>query len=284
MHAITGITGQVGGAVARHLLDAKCGVRAVVRNRSKATVWEERGCEVAVAEMNDPAALAQAFRGTSGVFILLPPQFDPSPGFPESRAMIAGLRAAVENAAPQRVVCLSTIGAQASESNLLSQLKLLEEGLGDLPMSVTFLRAAWFMENAAWDAAAAREKGMISSLLQPLDKPVPMVATKDIGKAAAELLREHGQGKGKTIVELEGPRRITPRGIANTFGKLLGKPVNVEIVPRDRWEELFRAQGMRNPWPRMRMLDGFNEGWIDFEGEALKGSTPLEEVLATLLT
>ena len=153
-----------------------------------------------------------------------------------------------------------------------------------MPMPVTFLRPAWFLENSRWDVAAAKETGVVASFLQPLDRPVPMVATKDIGKVAAALLREHGQGMGKTIVELEGPRRITPRDVANAFGKLLGKPVNTEIVPRESWEELFRAQGMRNPWPRMHMLDGFNEGWIEFEGETLKGSTRLEEVLATLLT
>ena len=36
-------------------------------------------------------------------------------------------------------------------------------------------------------------------------------------------------------------------------------------MPRDTWEALFRSQGMKNPLPRIRMLDGFNEGWIEFE-------------------
>ena len=46
-------------------------------------------------------------------------------------------------------------------------------------------------------------------------------------------------------------------------------------MPRDSWEGLFRSQGMKNPLPRIRMLDGFNEGWIDFEageGNTLKGT------------
>ena len=46
------------------------------------------------------------------------------------------------------------------------------------------------------------------------------------------------------------------------------------------------SQGMKNPIPRIRMLDGFNEGWIDFEhGEAgsLKGSVTLETVLNALI-
>jgi hypothetical protein len=42
---------------------------------------------------------------------------------------------------------------------------------------------------------------------------------------------------------------------------------------------------MKNPRPRIRMLDGFNEGWIDFRdggAQALKGSVSAEEVIASL--
>jgi NAD(P)H dehydrogenase (quinone) len=60
----------------------------------------------------------------------------------------------------------------------------------------------------------------------------------------------------------------------------------MEVVPRESWETLFKSQGMKNPIPRMRMLDGFNEGWIEFErGKAgsQKGNKSLESVLKTLL-
>lgn len=53
MYAITRITGQVGGAVARALLAARLPVRAVVRAAGKGVTWAERGCEVAIADMND---------------------------------------------------------------------------------------------------------------------------------------------------------------------------------------------------------------------------------------
>ena len=57
-------------------------------------------------------------------------------------------------------------------------------------------------------------------------------------------------------------------------------------MPPADWERLFREQGMKNPQPRIRMLDGFNEGWIEFEnGEegSLKGQTELETVLRQLV-
>src|SRR6059058_2635951 len=59
---------------------------------------------------------------------------------------------------PQRV---STIGAQAREMKLLSQHSLVERAIDDLPIPITFLRPAWFMENCRWDVAPARKTGVV---------------------------------------------------------------------------------------------------------------------------
>ena len=281
MYAITGITGNVGGAMARTLLDAGKSVRAVVRDAAKGQPWARRGCELALAGMEDAQALAAAFAGVEGVFVLPPPEFDPSPGFPEGRAVISAVKRALERSRPKRVVCLSTIGAQATQTNLLTLRTLMEAALRELAIPVTFLRPAWFMENFAWDLPSARDRGALASFLQPLDKPVPLIATADVGRVAAELIQQ--DWPGTRIVELEAARRVTPLEVGATFARQLGRPVLVEPVLRETWEALFRSQGMKNPEPRMRMLDGFNEGWIEFEaGEAgsLKGTVSLDTVIA----
>jgi uncharacterized protein YbjT (DUF2867 family) len=89
MFAITGITGKVGGATARALLEAGCKVRAVVRDKSRGVAWHSRGCEVAVADISNAASLAEALTGAEGTFILLPPTFDPAPDFSDVKATIA---------------------------------------------------------------------------------------------------------------------------------------------------------------------------------------------------
>jgi NAD(P)H dehydrogenase (quinone) len=284
MFAITGITGNVGGEVARNLLAAKQPVRAVARDVGKCTAWAQRGCEIVGADINDAASLTSAFKGAEGVFVLVPPNFDPSPDFREARAIAVTLRQALDTARPGKVVYLSTIGAQAAQPNLLTQHTIIERVLGDLAVPITFLRAAWFMENSSWDVAPATRSGVIPSFLQPLDEPVPMIATADIGRVAAALFQE--TWSGHRVVELEGPQRVTPNEIAATFSRLLGRPVKMEVVPRDTWESLFLSQGMKNPTPRIRMLDGFNEGWIEFaSGEAgsQKGKVALETVLRSLI-
>lgn len=284
MYAITGITGKVGGALAHTLLAAGQAVRAVVRDAAKGRSWTEKGCEVASAEMEDAAALTAAFKNTDGVFILPPSEFDPEPGFPEARAVISAVKTALVAARPKKVVCLSTVGAQATQPNLLTQRTLIEQALRELTIPVTFLRPGWFMENFLWDVASARDSGVIATFLQPIDKPFPMIATADVGRVAAELIQENWQGC--RIVELEADHRITPIEVAVTFAKILGHPVRVEPVPRETWSSMFQSQGMKNPTPRIQMLDGFNEGWIEFEhGESgsKKGTVTLETVLRGLV-
>jgi NAD(P)H dehydrogenase (quinone) len=284
MYAVTGVTGKVGGLVARALREAGFPVRAIVRDREKGKAWADLGCEVAVADNMDKDGLTQAFAGAQGVFLMNAPNYDPAPGFPQTKAINEVAIAALRDAKPGNVVFLSTVGAHVSELSLLTNSKMTEEALRSLSIQVGLLRPAWFMENAAWDVEAARS-GTISCFLQPFDHPISMIATADIGRTAAAMLRE--SWAGIRIVELEGPRRYSANDIAAGFSAALGRPVHLDAVPRDSWEGLFRSQGMKNPLPRMRMIDGFNEGWIDFEGrgaEHRKGDTPLESVLKGLVS
>jgi uncharacterized protein YbjT (DUF2867 family) len=284
MYAITGITGKVGGELARTLLASGQPVRAVVRDADKGRKWAALGCEVALAEMEDARALSDAFKGAAAVFILPPSVFDPEPGYPEAKAVIDSVFAALKAAKPAKVLCLSTIGADADHDNLLSQRTMMETALRRLALPLTFLRPGWFIDNAAWDVAPARDTGVIQSFLVPTDKAFPMVAARDVGTVAAELIQQ--DWSGTRIVELEGPSRVSPDDLAKAFACALGKPVRAVPVPRETWEVLFRSQGMKNPQPRMRMLDGFNEGWISFGdggSKTIKGSTSAAATIAALV-
>ena len=259
-------------------------MRAVVRSRAKGDEWAALGCDVSVASIDDAAAMTEAFRGVDAVFLLTPPNYDPEPGFPDTQRNSVAIRTAIEESRPAKVVFLSTVGAQVTEMNLLNNSGMTEAMLRTVPVPVAFLRAAWFMENAAWDIESAK-RGVVHSFLQPLDHRIPMVATEDIAQTAVELL---GQSwKGVRVVELEGPERYSADDVAAALASVLHTPVRNEIVPRSTWEKLFRSQGMKNPLPRIRMVDGFNEGWIDFESvqqESRIGSITLQAALQALVT
>jgi NAD(P)H dehydrogenase (quinone) len=284
MYAITGITGRVGGQIASELLHAGCQVRAVLRDVSKAARWNTQGCDIALAAMNDADALTTAFVGAETVFVLLPPIFDPTPGFTETRQNVAALLTALKASAPSRVVRISTIGAQAQQQNLLTQLQMMEQAFAELATPIAFIRPAWFVENVESDIESAKSTGVMPTFLQPLERPVAMVATADVAHLAAQLLREKWQGH--RIVELEGPERVSPAMLATTLGLVLKREVIAQPVARATWDALFRSQGMRNPGPRIAMVDGFNEGWLDFEGgraEWRRGTTPLKTALEGLV-
>ena len=67
MYAITGITGKVGGELARTLLAAGQPVRAIVRDARKGEEWAALGCELALAEMEDVGPDRRVERRDGGV-------------------------------------------------------------------------------------------------------------------------------------------------------------------------------------------------------------------------
>ncbi|MDB6080109.1 MAG: NmrA family transcriptional regulator [Akkermansiaceae bacterium] len=283
---IMGITGRVGGAAARALLKSGAKVRGIVRDRAKTREWEGRGVELVTGDALDTASLVEAFRGADGVFVMVPPNFAPAAGYPETAAVLVSVRAALEAARPGRVVGLSSVGAQHPGGlGLITQCQMLEEALGSLSIDRAFIRAAWFMENFEWDVATARERGGIDAYLTPLDREFPMIATRDIGQLVAKILEE--PWTGRRVLELEGPRRYSQDDAAAVFSRVLDRPVRAKAVAREEWAAIFEGQGMPadRTGPRIEMLDGFNSGWIDFEAkgtEKVVGETALEEVVKGL--
>jgi uncharacterized protein YbjT (DUF2867 family) len=283
-----GITGNVGSAVARTLLAKGEKVRGIVRNPEKAAEWQRRGAELFKAEYDDVDALTAAFTGVAGVFVMVPPNFAPTPDFAETKATLKILHEALSRALPAKAVYLSSIGAeQASGLGLITSSHLLEETLGALPFSHAFLRAGWFLENSAGDVASARNEGKILFQLHPLDRKFPLVATADIGKVGAETLTQ--RWTGIRHIEVAGPEAYSPLDIADAFADAVGRPVAAIAAPRAEWEPLWVSQGMPEgrTAPRAEMVDGFNSSWIHFGvpgTEHVDGTTPLREVITQLVT
>jgi len=288
MYAVMGITGKVGGAVASALLAKGEKVRGIVRDPEKAAEWRKQGAELFRADYDDVDTLTAAFTGVAGVFVMVPPNFAPAPGFPEVKATLKILHEALSRALPSKAVYLSSIGAeQPSGLGLITGSHLLEETLSDLPLSHAFLRAAWFFENSAGDVESARNEGKIRFQLHPLDRKFPLVATADIGKAGAETLTQGWIGIRH--IEVAGPEGYSPLDIADAFAEAVGRSVEAIAFPRAEWETLWVSQGMPKgrTASRAEMVDGFNSGWIHFGvpgTEHVDGATPLRAVITQLVT
>ena len=161
------------------------------------------------------------------------------------------------------------------------QLHLLEQELAGLTVPTAFVRAGSFIENALGSLPTAADSGVFYSFYQPVDRPVPTIATADIGQEVAKLLTT--TWTGKKIIELGSP--VTPNDFAAAMSEVLGKPVTAQAIPRDRWTATIESFGMApgSTWGYEEMLDSVNSGWIDFGvpgTESVPATTKPAEVFA----
>ena len=160
MYFVAGITGQVGGATARHLLTQGQQVRALVRDPHKAADWAEQGVELRQGDLNDPATVTAALQGVEGAFLMIPPTMTPSPDYQEAKAVIVSYEAALRQAPPPRVVFLSSFGSQQpSGLGNITTTHLLETAMGTLPFPTAFVRPGSFIENYLYGLQQAQATG-----------------------------------------------------------------------------------------------------------------------------
>src|SRR5690349_10539102 len=111
MYAIAGVSGNTGSVVADTLLAQGKKVRVIVRDAAKGEAWKARGAEVAVAALEDRAALTKALTGVEGAYLLVPPRMGSNAPLEENAAVIESMAAAVTAAKVPHVVVLSSVGA-----------------------------------------------------------------------------------------------------------------------------------------------------------------------------
>jgi uncharacterized protein YbjT (DUF2867 family) len=146
MFAITGITGKVGGEVARNLLAVNQPVRAVVRDLRKGESWAQLGCDLVRADINDAGALTSAFKGAESVFVLVPPNFDPSPDFHEARATAATLK-------------ISDRGSASGQSRLSVHHRRTGDSIEPAYATHHYRASAWRVVDADYFSAARMVHG-----------------------------------------------------------------------------------------------------------------------------
>ena len=136
---------------------------------------------------------------------------------------------------------MSTYGAQPGRRiGDLGTLWRLEQGLAQQSIPAAINRGAYYMTN--WDGYldAARDSGVLPSML-PADLVLPMVAPSDLGEAAAERLLSSTDDVGVRFIE--GPQRYTAEDVANAFAAALGRSVAVQQTPLELLESAFAEIG-----------------------------------------
>ena len=255
--AVTGATGQQGGAVARKLLADGWKVRALTRDSSKPAAQELKslGAELVPGDMDKRAELYAAFKGAYGVFSVQN-YWIPSVGFEGEIRQGKAVAEAAKAAGIQHLV-YSSVGAahRGMGQKHFDSKWVIEQYIQTLGVPFTILRPAAFFENYNRSRAYILSGSFTGRGLGP-DKTVQMIAVQDIAAFTSLALSNPKQYLGKTL-ELAGDELTEPQ-ITEIFTRVIGRPVKA----------LAPDQGGNAPSPEMTAMFNF------FKGEGYTADIP----------
>jgi uncharacterized protein YbjT (DUF2867 family) len=224
MYVILGASGNTGAIVAKTLLDHGKRVRVLGCDTKKLASFVSKGAEAVAADVTDAEALTGAFAGAEGVYSMTPPNVTSDNYRAYQDKATDAVATAIEATGVEYVVTLSSIGAEQTEKTgpVVGQ-HYMESRFADIPeINVLHLRAAYFMENVSPQIEIIRNFGMMAGPVRA-DLPLPMIATRDIGAAAANALL-HFNFTGQQSRELLGQRDVTYAEAARIVGTAIGRP------------------------------------------------------------
>ena len=278
MYAITGASGNTGGVVAERLLAHGEKVRVIGRHAGHLERFTSRGAEAFIADATDAAALAKAFAGASAVYAMVPPNISAA-DVPAYQGKVADAwTSALAAAAVPKVVVLSSYGAdKPGKTGPVTGLHRLEEKLnGVARLDAVYLRAGYFMENLLAQVGVIRGFGMMAGPVRA-DVPLPLIATRDIGAAAADLLLK-ADFTGRHPRELQGQRDVTYAEVASIVGKAIGKPgLSYSQLPPEQLKPALLQMGMSGSMADnlLEMAEAINSGYMTpLEPRSAGNSTP----------
>jgi uncharacterized protein YbjT (DUF2867 family) len=269
--AVTGATGQQGGAVARKLLAEGWKVRALTRDIDKPAAQElaSLGAEIFTGDMDDRAELEAAFKGAYGVFSVQN-FWLPNVGFEGEVRQGKNVADAAKAAGVEHLVYSSVGSAHRGMGQRHFDSKWeIEQYIQSLEIPYTILRPAFFMDNHNWSRAYILSGTFTGMGLRP-EKGIQSIAVEDIGVFVALVFANPKEFLGQTI-ELAGDE-LTESQIAETFTKVIGRPVSL-VQPtagagRRSDEEMeamfnfFNGEGYDADIPALRKL---HPGLLNFE-------------------
>jgi uncharacterized protein YbjT (DUF2867 family) len=278
MYVITGASGHTGTVAAKTLLARGHSVRVVGRNAEHLRPLTSKGAEQFLCDLTDTGRLTKAFEGAQAVYALIPPNMKDNDYRAFQDRVSDAISAAVAASKVKFVVTLSSFGADKADKtgpvvglhNLEWKLNLIQD------VNVLHLRAGYFMENTLAQVGAIKAFATGMGPLRP-ELKIPMIATRDIGAAAAEGLQQL-DFKGKQTRELHGQRDLTMPEAVTIIGKAIGKPdLGYIQAPDEQFEAAVVQMGFSQNSAKLilEMANAMNTGhMIALEPRSARNTTP----------
>ena len=238
---VTGATGNIGHVITQKLVDAGAKVAVIARHPEKLSADLRKKVDIRQGNLNDAAFVLNATRNADTLFWLTPPDFtvsDPSVYYHTLGEIAA---AAIRENGIRRVVFISSVGAQSPKAGQITGLGIQEKLIGAVAPNLYILRCGFFMENFLMQLDSIRDQGHVYSVARP-EVEIPMIATKDIGDRAAQLILDT-TWTGQHTLGLHGPADLTYPQAAEIVGNSIGKPVHYVTITEEQAADSVRAQG-----------------------------------------
>lgn len=233
---VTGAAGKTGRAVIGALRAREVPTRALVHRAEQVDAARAFGAtEVHVGDMRDLDAVAEAIRGTTGVYHIAPNMSGAEVAIGET--LIGAARATDVH----RVVYHSVLRPQIRAMPHHWDKLLVEAALFETGMDVTVLQPGPYTQNLLEGLDAVREHGELRVPYR-IDAPFGMVDLGDVAEVAARCLVEESC-RGATY-ELVGPETVTAESIARDLGNTLGRDVRAVRIAPTAWADAARARAV----------------------------------------
>lgn len=238
MIVVTGVNGQLGGAIVQSLLGrvAPAGIVAVTRAPDKAAMLADRGIEVRAGDFADANSLKAAFRGADQVLIVSADKL----GDEALRLHRTAIDAA-RDAGARRILYTSHMGARADSPFLpTGQHAGTETDLAASGIAFTALRHGFYAESCLHTIGDGLRSG---ELRTPEDGPISWTARDDLAEADAAILADDGARDG-TTPPLTAADAITMAQLAAIASEATGREVRHTTVTDEEWRDAKIAGGM----------------------------------------
>lgn len=251
--AVTTPTGNIGSRVVEKLIEAGADLTLLARDPSRLPDEVRARATVKQGSLEDADFLRDATVGADALFLLIPPTYTTDDWASFQLGIGRAAADAVRANGIRRVVFLSSGGAHRDDMFAVTRLGKVEKLLEAAAPDVVSLRAAFFMENFLSAVPTIADHGSIYMTLRP-DLRLPMVATRDIGDAAARWLLDE-RWSGHQVRGVQGPADITPDEAARAFSAVLGRQVRYVQVSEDDARQALRGMGasehVADEYPRL---------------------------------
>lgn len=237
---ITGVTGQLGGLVVKHLLDKGIKadqIRGVARDPKKAAGLKEQGIEVVQGDYDDAAALLKAFEGATKLLFISASSLDNTLRVRQHASIVEAAR----NAGAGHIIYTGIAFPEKMKLGLENVHLATEYMIKTTNLPYTFLRNAFYLGilvNESLPGIVASGEIVTSAASGKMN----FVTRDNLAWAAAIVLSS--EGHENRIYELANPQPFSFDEFAAMLSQVSGKPVRHRAVSPQKAIELMVQAGI----------------------------------------